>query len=269
MPPRGRRGKLGNVATHAATGVATCDSRVTAGPRRTPEVSLAAGVREREFVKLERQHWISLATAMVGILAAVVATPLLFPAQAPGATTSASRAASRQASVDKPAAASAEDHALAQLGIAITGIVVTGGLALWVIRKARNMPFGARRRDRRKSMEVLEMLNLGNKKSVAVARVYDRVLILGIAEQNVTLLSEMKEEEAGITHEDLDATNPPNIKVTDLAPFRSLLKNFAPGTTRAAAPAPTPAAAPALRHREPARGIHVTVGADDDVEELL
>ncbi|MBI3820855.1 MAG: flagellar biosynthetic protein FliO [Planctomycetes bacterium] len=140
-------------------------------------------------MKLERHHWISLATAGLGILAAFLATPLLFPAGEP----TVARATTRAAKTETGNGA-ADERALAQLGIAIVGILATGGTAIFVIKKTKNLNF--RLRARGKSMEVIDVLNLGNKKSIAAARVYDRVLILGIAEGNVSLLCEMNDQDA-------------------------------------------------------------------------
>lgn len=221
-------------------------------------------------VKTSPNRWIPLATAALGILAAIVATPLLFPAPASagGSVANVTPKATTPATGGAPKTNRATDDALAQLGVAILAIAAVGGLTLWVIRKVRNMP--AVRRGRPKSLEVLDILNLGNKKSLAVARVYDRIFVVGLGEGRVSLIAELKEDEAGIRPAedvDVEGANTPAGSRKDI--FQQILKSVGGGVRKPAAPIDderdevlTPA-----RRREPARAttrtlVNVTAGED-------
>lgn len=216
--------------------------------------------------------------AAIGVLAAILATPLLFPVPLDAASRAKQTDVKTEKTNEKSAAMPADERALTQLGIAIFAIVGTGGLAIWVIRKAKNLPL--RRRGRARSLEVVDVLNLGNKKSLAVARVYDRVLILGVAEGNVTLLSEMKEDPNAAATANLDI-NDTQVNHRDLQPFRSLLQTFTKAarpatntnTTKTARPAAesrklAASARPTIAELQAAERVNVTVGGGDD-DELL
>lgn len=48
--------------------------------------------------------------------------------------------------------------------------------------------------NKRRSVGVIDTLSLGGKKFVTVTRIYDRILVLGVGEQTITLLTELTEE---------------------------------------------------------------------------
>lgn len=226
-------------------------------------------------------HWISVAIALVGVLSAVLATPLLFPASA--------KAAAKDAFIKEANAKEkmppADEQALTKLGIAILGITAAGIASLWIIKHTKTLSFrrlAFGRGGRRKRLEVIDVLNLGNKKSIAVARIYDRVVVLGIGDGPVSLITELTEEEAGlapaeIAARDLELTNegrraaPPS--------FRGIINNFLqpsanravrdieiPSAPRRTQPAPRRTIAE-LQEMENSR-VNVTVGASVD-EDLL
>ncbi|MFN0205097.1 MAG: flagellar biosynthetic protein FliO [Planctomycetota bacterium] len=152
-------------------------------------------------------RFIPIAIALVGVLAAILATPLLFPTNANGGATRpakivvSSNEAKTHETISK--AATADEEALAKLGIAILGIAATGFASLWIIKHTKTLSF--RKRGQKKRLEVIDVLNLGNKKSIAVARIYDRVVVLGIGEGPVSFITELKEEEAGLAPAEIAA----------------------------------------------------------------
>jgi len=172
------------------------------------------------------------------VLAAILATPLIFPPNASAGTTRPAKVvvSPTEAKTNEPiaktafgknAAASADEEALTKLGIAILGIAATGFASLWIIKHTKTLSF--RKRGRAKRLEVIDVLNLGHKKSIAVARIYDRVVVLGIGEGPVSFITELKEEEAGlapaeIAARELEFAN--DSRRTAVPAFRGLINNL-------------------------------------------
>jgi flagellar biogenesis protein FliO len=216
------------------------------------------------------QRWIPLATAALGILAALAATPLLFPA--PARAASRDEAASRATTTRDTTEAStggigATDADLARVGAALLGVASFGAGALWLVRRVKGRPFARRPR---KSLEILDTMQLGGQRSLAVARVYDRVYILGLAKESVSLIRELHEEEAGLDMGAVARRDGDVKPAAGAAPFRTLLKRLtaAPSSPSSRSNAEIPAAPRRAPGRRPTIA-ELEREVREQVEELL
>jgi len=180
------------------------------------------------------------AAVALAIVGAVLFTQLL-PSRAPAASPVAHPAAAAAPAVPAAPAVS-DDASLARLGIALLVLVGLGAGVVAMVRTSRSS--ASRRRGRARSVEVLDVLALGGKRSIAVARVYDRVLVLGIGDGPVSLLTEVRDDD-GAEAETPAVAAPipaPPAAAPALEPFRQLLSRMS-ATRRApvAEPEPEPA----------------------------
>jgi flagellar biogenesis protein FliO len=74
------------------------------------------------------------------------------------------------------------------------GLVVAIALLGWAFR--RFLVGGLRARAAKRSLEVIDALPLGGKRSLAVVRCYERTFVLGLGEREVGLVAELFPEEA-------------------------------------------------------------------------
>ncbi len=134
-------------------------------------------------------RWIPLTAAAAAIVAAIVFT-FSFPVRAAERPTTAA-----PATAQAPPSASGPiepEDALARMSLVLAVLGGAGGLLVWVVRKAKRLPTG---RGRGRSLELVEVISIGSKRSIAVARVYDRYFVLGIGDGPLTLLTELRNEE--------------------------------------------------------------------------
>jgi flagellar biogenesis protein FliO len=211
------------------------------------------------------------------LAAAVLATPLLFPASraesnatlqskiAATATGSPANAAPAKPENKQPETQESEtqqfgtqqsarhtigESDLARLGAVLLGLASIGSAALWVLRRAKRLPFIKRRRQ---SLAIVDSLNLGSHKSLTVARVYDRILVLAIAKDNVTFLKDLGESKDSPETEEAPAAATPQFAT---APgFRALLQKLLAG--RDTAPATRAVEVPSAPRRAPNRKITI------------
>jgi flagellar biogenesis protein FliO len=187
-------------------------------------------MRWGQDVKSNAQRLLPLGILCTSVLAAVIATPLLFPQSASAAVPTDSRSAPVERAQSASAApvsgkekpGRADEEALAKLGFVILTIMGLGASAVWLVRKSKGLPL--RKRGRGKSLEVVDLLNLGHKKSLAVVRVYDRVFVIGIGDGPLSLVTELREEEAGIDAAELAAAD--RAPANTAQPFRAMIQNL-------------------------------------------
>lgn len=161
-------------------------------------------------MKAPSPRWIPAAAALIGLAAAFVATPLLFPAPA--------QAAQPRAALDPRLEA---DQDLTRLGGVLVAIAGLGYGTLWLVRRVKgHVP--TRRRGR--TLEILDSLPLGQQRTLAVARVYDRVFVLGLAKERVSLIQELREDETGLDTAQATAHEAGSESAGEDSALRSLLK---------------------------------------------
>jgi len=236
------------------------------GPRQAPsggkwhgrclEMGGAASRRGPRRPDLKRTHWIPAVAATLAIAAAFAFTSMLPPAA--GAKPSAEAAEKPANSVE-----AVEDAALTRLGIAILAISGIGAASLWLVRKVKASALTGGKRER--GLQVVEMLPLGGKRSLAVARVYDRVLVLGMTDASVSLLTELKDDEAGLEAELPNEQLTPAPKSSGAEHFRSLLSRMTSQRTIA----PQPRRTETRNKPAPAHDELVAAAARAEVEDLL
>jgi flagellar biogenesis protein FliO len=93
-----------------------------------------------------------------------------------------------------------------QLIIGLAIVIILLILTLWILRYIIRVRFSGVDED---TIRVLAMRYIEPKKAIALVRVTDRVLIIGIAEQALTLLGELTPEETEQLH--LDAQPRPQV----------------------------------------------------------
>lgn len=209
-------------------------------------------------MKTPSRRWIPAAAALVGLAAAFVATPLLFPAPV--------QAAQPRAALEPGLEA---DQDLTRLGGVLVAIAGLGYGALWLVRRVKGQ-LPTRRRGR--TLEILDSLSLGQQRTLAVVRVYDRVFVLGLAKERISLIQELREDETGLDTAQANAREGGSESAGEDSPLRSLLKPWG----RPAAPRGASGAEAATRSSAWRQALkRVTVAelekrqAEPAVEELL
>lgn len=99
--------------------------------------------------------------------------------------------------------------------------------------------------NKKRSVGVIDTIPLGGKRFVTVTRVYDRILVLGVGEDSITLLTELKEGEEGSAPALVPANPPVPASRAQLKPaehFANLLSSL---TKRKQAKTETPTSAQA------------------------
>jgi len=100
---------------------------------------------------------------------------------------------------------------VAALGFTIILLV----FVIWIMKKifeARNIGSFSK-----KMINIIEIQYLTPKKAVALVKVFDRILIIGLSEDNITNLGELSAEESGL----LDSLKPP-----ENIPFKSIIEKI-------------------------------------------
>ena len=97
-------------------------------------------------------------------------------------------------------------------------IILVGGLwaVSWYAKKKLNLPGGT---TSGKKIKIIENCHLGVKKTISLVQVPGKVLVLGITGENVSLLTELNENEVLSVHTQSE-TNPSQ------SPFTKQLKRF-------------------------------------------
>jgi flagellar biogenesis protein FliO len=88
----------------------------------------------------------------------------------------------------------------------VAGVVAVG----WLFR--RLVAGGVRARASRRSLQVIEALPLGGKRSLAVVRCYDRTFVLGMGEKEVGLVAELSDLDRGEWRGDEDGESTPTFR---------------------------------------------------------
>lgn len=79
--------------------------------------------------------------------------------------------------------------------LALVFLLICGLLYLTYFGMKKYSSWSRNSVNKKRSVGVLDTIPLGGKRYVTVTRVYDRILVLGVGEDNITLLTELKEGE--------------------------------------------------------------------------
>lgn len=82
--------------------------------------------------------------------------------------------------------------------LALVFLLICGLLYLTYFGLKKYVAWSRSSVNKKRSVGVIDTISLGGKRFVTVTRVYDRILVLGVGEDTITLLTELKDgEEAG------------------------------------------------------------------------
>ena len=104
--------------------------------------------------------------------------------------------------------------------LAVVFLLICGLIYLTYFGLKRYMNWQKISSGKRRSVGVIDTIPLGGKRFVTVTRVYDRILVLGVGDETVTLLTELNDEEMS------PAAATPAVKAKHAENFLSLISTL-------------------------------------------